>query len=228
MSYEEEFSTVVLLLGSQHETRSVDAFALSLIKAERQMRRLVTYLVFQFPCFRRSDVEQLREILANNSGVYFDDLERGFDALYPRSVRDLIGSDYDKLRRRLCEAEKHRNKIFHGQLTLEHLSRQKLEGYISDIRGWCQALSGAALSELQYDGFGRNSFRKCTITNFHKSLKIQFVDASSYQRFIKDTMERKRKGNQCLSPLSSDTTSRAAAAGKPPIPSQLLRTPDRP
>lgn len=42
----EEFSTVDLLLGSGAETRAVDAFALALIKAERQARKLVTHLVY--------------------------------------------------------------------------------------------------------------------------------------------------------------------------------------
>jgi hypothetical protein len=65
MSYLEEFSTVDLIVGSTAETRGVDAFALSLIKAERQIRRLMTHLVYQFPCFRSTDIEDLRGVLAN-------------------------------------------------------------------------------------------------------------------------------------------------------------------
>jgi len=130
MSYAEEFATVDLLLESRHETRGVDAFALSLIKAERQMRRLVTYLVYQFPCFGHGDGEQLRDILQKSKKVYFPGLERGFNALYPRSVEDLIGSGYEKLKRRLRDAGRHRNKIFHGQLTSEYLSREELVSYV--------------------------------------------------------------------------------------------------
>jgi hypothetical protein len=46
MGHAQEFATVDLLLESKHETRGIDAFALSLIKAERQMRRFVTYFVY--------------------------------------------------------------------------------------------------------------------------------------------------------------------------------------
>jgi hypothetical protein len=51
MSFQGEFQTVELIERSDAETRGVDAFALSLLKAERQLRRLFTYLVFQYPCF---------------------------------------------------------------------------------------------------------------------------------------------------------------------------------
>jgi hypothetical protein len=159
LSYAKEFATVDLLLESKHETRGVDAFALSLIKAERQMRRLVTYLIYQFPCFGHGDAEGLREILQKNTRVYFKEIERGFDALNRRSVRELIGADYNRLRSRLDEAGRYRNKIFHGQLTSEYLSRQELVGYICDIRSWCKAPADSAAKDFHYDGFGRNSFQ---------------------------------------------------------------------
>ena len=66
MSFEHEFRTVDLIVGSTCETRGVDAFTLSLIKAERQMRKLVTYLVYQFPCFSESDIPGLRDALGKN------------------------------------------------------------------------------------------------------------------------------------------------------------------
>lgn len=78
MNVAEEFTTVDLILGSDAETRGVDAFALSLIKAERQARRLFTHLVFQYPAFSSSDVPALRAVLARNRGVYFD----GFHTRY--------------------------------------------------------------------------------------------------------------------------------------------------
>jgi hypothetical protein len=203
MSYTEEFQTVDLLLGSRYETRGVDAFALTLIKAERQMRRLVTYLVFQFPCFSKGDGEQLRDSLAKKK-VYFDGLERGFDALYRHSIRDLIGSDYDKLRRRLREAGCHRNKIFHGQITLEYLSRQELLGYVCDIRSWCKAIASAALSEFRYDGFGRNSFRKSEINDLSISFKLQFSSVRDYENFICIHMVSKQCARKSTRPTRRD------------------------
>jgi hypothetical protein len=51
VSCEAEFATVDLIIRSNAETRGVDAFALALLKAERQIRRLFIHLVYQFPCF---------------------------------------------------------------------------------------------------------------------------------------------------------------------------------
>jgi len=191
VSYTEEFAAVELLLNSKHETRGVDAFALSLIKAERQMRRLVTYLVYQSPCFASGDAKRLRDTLQESRNVYFDGLEHGFDALYRRSVRDLVGRDYDTLKGRLRTAGRYRNKIFHGQLTAEYLSRDDLLGYVRDIRKWCETLATAAAAEIGYDGFGRNSFRKCAIPDFHKRLNVQFASADGYAAFIRENMERR-------------------------------------
>jgi len=193
VSCTEEFATVELLLNSKHETRGVDAFALSLIKAERQMRRLVTYLVYQSPCFASGDAKQLRETLQESRNVYFDGLERGFNTLYPKSVKDLVGPCYKALRDRLREAGRYRNKIFHGQLTAEYLTRDELLGYVRDIRQWCETLANAAAAEIGYDGFDRNSFRKCAIPGFHKRLKVQFGSADAYADFVKGTMERRHR-----------------------------------
>ena len=54
--YNDEFQTVDLIVNSTARSRAVDAFALSLIKAERQIRKLVTHLVYQFPCFGPGDI----------------------------------------------------------------------------------------------------------------------------------------------------------------------------
>ena len=70
MNIEDEFATIDILLVSEADTRGVDAFALALIKAERQMRKLFTYVVFQSPAFDTSDVGALRHCLAARR-VYF-------------------------------------------------------------------------------------------------------------------------------------------------------------
>ena len=91
MSAQAEFAVVDLVLASGAATRGVDAFALALIKSERQARRLFTYLVYQHPWCDRAVVPQLRRILARRRGVYFDGVLAGWDALYPRSIEELIG-----------------------------------------------------------------------------------------------------------------------------------------
>jgi hypothetical protein len=63
MSWLSEFATVDAVIGCSAETSGVDAFALSVIKAERQIRKLFTHLVFQSPGFGPADVPRLRKAL---------------------------------------------------------------------------------------------------------------------------------------------------------------------
>ena len=185
---EEEFATVDLIVRSKSNTRGVDAFVLTLIKAERQVRRLFTHLVYQFPVFGRDSVEALRDTLAQNRRVYFEGVLRGFDALYPRSIQDLVGGEYQRLRRRLREANEHRNKIFHGQLTRRGVNREDLLHLVTDIRSWCTVLSTRAEAEFGYDGFRRNSFQKAK-RSVSKGYKVQLTTIADYKRFIHDNME---------------------------------------
>jgi hypothetical protein len=192
MSVLKEFETVSLLLRSRAETRGVDAFALSLIKAERQIRRLFTHLVFQFPEFRPGDGVRLTRVLAKKRRVYFDGFIAGFDALYPRSVATIIGApDYARLKKRLEEAAPHRNKIFHGQLTGKSLTRPVLLGLVKDIREWCERLGEGAMAEFRYDGFGRNAFRKSEVIDLWARYKDRIASLDDYDTFIETHMTRR-------------------------------------
>lgn len=191
MSCEREFKTVDLIVRSDAETRGVDAFALALIKAERQMRRLVTHLIYQFSCFGLNDVGPLRDALANNRRVYFEGFERGFNALYPLAVRDLVGPDYDRLRPRLDEAIDHRNKLFHGQLTSKWLSREDLLQFVEDIRSWCEALATGANTKVGYDGFARDSFQKSAVADLSTRFKVKLANVQDYASFVQAYMQRR-------------------------------------
>ncbi|QEZ44122.1 hypothetical protein [Cupriavidus oxalaticus] len=118
MSFADEFAVIDMIAASQLPTRAVDAFALSIIKMERQMRRLFTYLIFQSDAFDATDVEALRNILSTNDKVYFEGFERGINALYQSSVEQMVGAEYEVLRPAVSEAVAVRNKIFHGQLRI--------------------------------------------------------------------------------------------------------------
>lgn len=185
MSYLEEFKTVDLILSSSAETRSVDAFALTLIKTERQIRKLFTYTIFQFPSFSEADITQLRAILAKNNGIYFKHFEDRFNSISAYSTNDLIGADYEKLRGIINKATEYRNKIFHGQLTETGLSREELLGIVKDLRSWCNALANGATKNIGYDGFARNSFQKSKNNSLHKQFKSQLTNISEYEEFIK-------------------------------------------
>ena len=189
MSYAEEFTSVDLLEQSGAETRGVDAFALSLIKAERQARKLFTYLVFQFPFLSNADIPGFRDSLAQNRKVYFDGFIKGIGAIYPRSVQDLVGPDFPILYAELQRAIEYRNKIFHGQLTDQYLTRDDLLGIVASIRKWCNRLANEAQTEFGYDGFGRNSLRKSPVPIW-QSYKVTISTLDEYGDFIRNHMER--------------------------------------
>lgn len=191
MSWEEEFLTVELLLGSGAETRAVDAFSLSMIKAERQIRKLFTHLIFQFPCFAGKDIPALRKTLASNRKVYFEGFIKGFNTLYQTPIESIIGKGYSQLHKCLDEAIEYRNKIFHGQLTNKYLSRTDLEKIVQDIRTWCARLAEGASKELGYDGFARNSYQKSNIPEIWKRFRVRITQLQEYERFIQDHMERR-------------------------------------
>jgi hypothetical protein len=190
MSVTQEFATVDLLLASSAETRGVDAFALSLIKAERQLRRLLTYLVFQSPEFESSDISRLREALAENRRIYTDGFIRGIDELLPVPLGQLVGSEYPRLYERLQEALSYRNKIFHGQLTDRNLSRDDLLALIRDLRQWCTVIANAASNAIGYNGFARNSFRKSTLPEMSTGLKRTFRHVDEYKSFLHELERR--------------------------------------
>jgi len=190
MSIDREFETVDIILASEAPTRGVDAFALSLIKAERQARKLFTHLVYQFPAFGIADIAALRSALEANRRIYFSGFLGGLDALSPLPVAALVGQDYSHLKARLDEAIDHRKKLFHGQLTPRLLSREDLISLARDIRTWCTALGNNASTEFGYDGFGRNSFQKSTIPDLWQRYLVQLAGIKEYETFIRAHMQR--------------------------------------
>jgi hypothetical protein len=190
--FQEEFSTIDLVLASGAETAGVDGFALSLIKSERQVRKLFTYLVYQSSAFSPKDVRQLRETLAACTSVYFEGIVKGLNALSPVSVKQLVGPEYPRLWPRFKEFAQHRNKIFHGQITAKGLSRAQLLKNVSDIHVWCDSLGAGAERELGYDGFGRNSFRKSSVTNLENLPSVRLESISQYAHFIRTLMSRNK------------------------------------
>ena len=190
MSYSSEFQTIDILLKSDAETRGVDAFALSVIKAERQIRKIFTYLVFQFPSFTPSDFVSFRRVLGENKKVYFQGFIKGIDSLYPKTVKDMIGVEYDFLLTKLDDAITYRNKIFHGQLTDKHLTRPDLLRIVEEIRKWCKTLSVRAKSEFDFDGFERNSLQK-NPKPIWKNYRIPIENLEGYRAFIREHLQQK-------------------------------------
>jgi hypothetical protein len=159
-AFKEEFLTVDAVVRSEGPTAQVDAFSLALIKAERQMRKLFTNLIYQSEAFDFTSISEIKTEIGIDRELYFEHFEIGYNKICFRATDDLIGKEYVELRGILKEATRHRNKIFHGQLTLRDLGVRELRNLHSNIRCWCDLLASGAEEFVGYDGFLRDSFRK--------------------------------------------------------------------
>ncbi|HSY10471.1 MAG TPA: hypothetical protein VK840_06100, partial [Candidatus Dormibacteraeota bacterium] len=111
--FNEEFKTIDLLENSDAESRGIDSFALGVIKVERQARKLFTFLVYQYPCFRDVSPAALRDLLFKKR-IYSSGILEGIDRIAPKTVGDLIGAEHQMLFNTVKRATDIRNKIFHG------------------------------------------------------------------------------------------------------------------
>lgn len=192
MSFDDEFAVVDMIVSSKYETRGIDSFSLAVIKAERQMRKLFTHLVFQYPCFDAASAYLMREALGEGNAYYFEGFERGINAVAPVTVAAMIGGDYATLRAALAEATQIRNKIFHGQLTQNgYVSREELLERVATIKRWCKLLADAGLREFGYDGFMRESFRKGR-PDLASTYRVEINSIEDYKRFLADHVARPR------------------------------------
>ncbi len=204
MSFTDEFETVELLLTSEFKTRGIDAFSLSVIKTERQVRKIFTHLIYQFPSFSEEDKDHLKETLAKNKKVYFNGFIKGFNAIYPKTIKDIFGANYDSSIAQIKKYIGYRNKIFHGQLTGEGLSRDDLIGFVYNIKEWCSTLAENMKEELGYDGFARNSQRKSQTPEAFSNLKVEIKSIEEYKDFIKKNMQRRAIGILAYGSLIDD------------------------
>ncbi|NPT34232.1 hypothetical protein [Paraburkholderia xenovorans] len=128
MSFANEFAVADLIMKSHLPTSGVDAFALSIIKMERQMRKLFTYLVYQAQAFGPEHAEELKQVLGASRKAYFVGFERGINDLSRISIEEMVGQQYAELRPILSDALDVRNKVFHGQVTMRCLQRETFFG----------------------------------------------------------------------------------------------------
>lgn len=158
-----EFLTVDILLQSEAKTRAVDAFAISWVKVEKQLRRLTSNLVFQHSIFR-DGVDNHKDALRNAiSKKKTTNHHRFIGAIYRLSgcsVKEMVGDPYKLLKKDIDTSHGYRNKILHGLQTGQSLSRSELEEYIMSMRKWCELLADGASTRIGYDGFSSNSLRQ--------------------------------------------------------------------
>ena len=131
----------------------------------------------------------LIQAIASKNNLYFNDFIVGFNRLYPKTYKDIIGTSYDSLKADLDRINGFRNKIFHGQPTGHGLTASQLRIEIEKIQGWCFEVAEKMQSEIGYDGFTRNSYRKSANENLASNCKMQIENLDEFKAFLP-----KRKG----------------------------------
>lgn len=182
--FDDEFLPVNTLLSLTAETRAVDAFALSLIKVEKQIRRIFTFLIYQHPNYIEGDGIKLREVLSSNKKMYLDNFVKGINQLLSKTVEQIYGPQYAEHYDEIKKITSDRNKIFHGQVTGKSLTREQLINKVEFMKGWCKNLADKFDEEIGYDGFGRNAYRKSDRTIDLRNL-ADFESPVKYADFLK-------------------------------------------
>lgn len=174
-------------------TRGVDAFSLAWLRAERQIRRLLTNLVFQATAFDRKDMDTLKDALAKNpKNLYFRHFEAAPNALAGIPTSDVV-DDYARLKGQMDLAWKRRNKLFHGLLTGDNLGTKDLLDLTADITTWCKNLSDGASERFGYDGFdgpcwGTSYWKRAGHKHYAdivSRVDKKLTDVPSYKTFLK-------------------------------------------
>ncbi len=188
----EEFATVDLLLPSETRTGRTDAFIISWVKVEKQIRRVFVYTIFQFPCFSKVDNKGIRDLIADNTGLYFRHFAKGFNDLFPKSLKAIVGSDYDKSLKEINRIKRHRDKILHGQLTKDELTSTQLSNEVEILRRWIRLLAEKLSDEIGYDGLS-NACEKSQLANFPK-LNATINTLDDLKDFIRTRMPSGHNG----------------------------------
>ena|SRR5690554_4803379 len=160
MNFKDEFGTVDLILNSDFETRAIDAFSISLLKVERQIRRIFTFLIYQHPNYNKGDGIKLRRILAKNREMYFLNFINGINQIHSLGIASIYGDNFQYDFELIRSYTKDRNKIFHGQLTKNGLDRNQLLNRISIIKKWCKTIEENFITHVGFGGFERNAYQK--------------------------------------------------------------------
>jgi hypothetical protein len=164
-AFEQEFATVNTLLSGTASTRRVDSLTLCWVKMEKQLRRLFSFLVFQSPAFSRSTGDGIVQAVAERRDIFYVESIRLIDSILAKPMSSVVGSPFVRLRPELDRIRKYRNKILHGQPTGMKITARELEKDIDILKEWVLAVGSGYVSECGYDGLGRGSFKKATVSS---------------------------------------------------------------
>lgn len=182
--FDDEFRPVDDILRSGHRTRGVDAFTLTYLRAERQIRKIFTHLIFQSEAFDYDNSRQLRQTLHDAPDLSYKKLADGIRQLADITVAEMVGAECERLTKVLQQAKRYRDKLFHGQLPDQYVSTEEFIEIERDIRTWCRLLAAGALKRIGYDGI-LDSHRKLDRPDIVKRVTGLVPNLGAYEEFLK-------------------------------------------
>ena len=94
--FQDEFETIEILVNSNTKTGRADAFIIAFTKIEKQVRRVFTYTVYQYPAFKLRQYKEILATIASKKFLYFENFIKGFNCIYPKSFEDVVGTSLYK------------------------------------------------------------------------------------------------------------------------------------
>lgn len=183
-----EFATVALILNSGFETRTIDALILSLVKYEKQLRRLYFFLVRENSNLKELEIEME---IGGNKSLFAGNFMEGVARISGHKISDVIGGKFNVLNNKMVKLNGRRNKLIHGQRTGAKLGSDDLVAHIKDVVDWMNALSIGAAKKFNFDGVNRIYPKRKLISNGGEPKLNKLADLQSQIEEISKPKYRK-------------------------------------
>ena len=188
----EEFATVESILLSNAKTKAVDALLLSLTKYEKQLRKILCFLIFQNPAITIEVRDGFNRAITDNKKLYPPAMIQAINCLAAGQVSDWVGEKYIPLNKRLEEINARRNKLIHGQITGEKLSAHVLIADVITILEWVELLARGSKRAVKYDGLIRNTFRQAKMKQRCSKTGFPFETPEELDKWLKKFTHQKK------------------------------------
>lgn len=184
-----EFLTVEAVLATNASTSRTDAFVLTWVKMEKQMRRIFCFLVYQNPAFTTNDLDGLEEIFVSQRNLNFRTLIKCINELGPQSIEAIVGNEWQRYLGEISRIRKIRNKILHGQNTGQNMTARELEKEIDMLRSWVANLARNSQAAIGYDGIARNTFIRAKNSPIAPKKSYPFADVTEFRKWLNGVLD---------------------------------------
>lgn len=189
---EKEFESVRILTESTARTRRVDALLLAWIKYEKQLNRLLYFLIFTHRSVKKSSLDSVISCLSTTR------YERqvcmhAIRILGGRRVKSLVSIDQRKYASQIEKISSLRNKFAHGSYSGQRVSSREIVRHLKVLLAWIDGLAQGADSVLGYDGLAPGPYRAAKKNRRDLALEYPFNNIKTCMAWISNLESMGRK-----------------------------------